>query len=247
MSPFGIMVGVRGVTASRLEREIVALADAAQVTTPETFRAEALACLDRVVGIDLGMSWTSVTPSAPARYRVSSDAAALIARRHTAFVPTLVRLLDAAAARGGVVLDARLFSAREMAGQPLYEELGRCLGARQHMTIRLAVRGRALGGTYVARTGARARPFTDEDVARVRRLLPVLSLGEAAPPPAEADPAGALTAREREVLELFGLGASYADVGLALGVSINTIRQHVRAIYDKLHVASKAEAVMRVR
>jgi DNA-binding CsgD family transcriptional regulator len=241
------MVGVRGATASGVEREIVTLAEAAQGTTADAFRGEAMACLDRMVGIDLGMSWSIAAPGAPTRYRVSADAAELIARRYAAFVPTLARLFDAAAAQGGVILDARLFSPREMAGQPLYGELGGCLGARQHMTVRLAVRGRPVAGMYVGRTGRLARPFTDDDVALVRRLVPVLSLAEAAPPPAETDPSRSLTAREREVLELFALGASYAETGRALGVSINTIRQHVRALYEKLHVASKTEAVMRFR
>jgi DNA-binding NarL/FixJ family response regulator len=52
-----------------------------------------------------------------------------------------------------------------------------------------------------------------------------------------------LTPREWEVIELFSRGATYRDVGVALGVSVNTVREHVRHMYEKLHVASKAEAV----
>jgi DNA-binding NarL/FixJ family response regulator len=57
----------------------------------------------------------------------------------------------------------------------------------------------------------------------------------------------ALTPREREVLELFGSGATYAEVARALGMSVNTVREHVRHLYEKLHVASKTEAVLRAR
>jgi DNA-binding NarL/FixJ family response regulator len=53
-----------------------------------------------------------------------------------------------------------------------------------------------------------------------------------------------LTPREIEVVEYLARGLSYADVGMALGISPNTVRAHIRSIYDKLVVASKTEAVM---
>ncbi len=63
---------------------------------------------------------------------------------------------------------------------------------------------------------------------------------------ARADDGVPMTPREREVAELFAKGATYAEVGRALGVSVNTVRHHVRSLYDKLHVASKAELVARL-
>jgi DNA-binding NarL/FixJ family response regulator len=52
----------------------------------------------------------------------------------------------------------------------------------------------------------------------------------------------ALSIREREVLELLARGHTYAAIGTALGVAIGTVQAHVRSIYAKLEVASKAEA-----
>jgi DNA-binding CsgD family transcriptional regulator len=52
-----------------------------------------------------------------------------------------------------------------------------------------------------------------------------------------------LTDREREIIELFAKGATYDDVARMLAMSVNTVRHHVRAMYRKLHVCSKAEAV----
>ena len=52
-----------------------------------------------------------------------------------------------------------------------------------------------------------------------------------------------LTEREREIIELFAKGATYDDVARMLTMSVNTVRHHVRAMYRKLHVCSKAEAV----
>lgn len=52
-----------------------------------------------------------------------------------------------------------------------------------------------------------------------------------------------LTDREREVIELFAKGATYDEVASMLSMSVNTVRHHVRSMYRKLHVCSKAEAI----
>ena len=54
-----------------------------------------------------------------------------------------------------------------------------------------------------------------------------------------------LTPREQELVELFAKGITYGEVATLLGLSVNTIRSHVRNLYEKLHVCSKAEAVAR--
>jgi DNA-binding NarL/FixJ family response regulator len=52
-----------------------------------------------------------------------------------------------------------------------------------------------------------------------------------------------LSPRETEVLDLLAQGHSYKTAAAALAVSIDTVRFHVRHIYDKLHVHSKSAAV----
>lgn len=52
-----------------------------------------------------------------------------------------------------------------------------------------------------------------------------------------------LTDRELDVLRCFVDGRSYAETADALGVGIDTVRTHVRAIYRKLRVHSVAQAV----
>ena len=51
------------------------------------------------------------------------------------------------------------------------------------------------------------------------------------------------TDRELAVLQMLSRGLSYAECGGALGMSLDTVRSHVRNSYRKLHAASKAEAV----
>lgn len=52
-----------------------------------------------------------------------------------------------------------------------------------------------------------------------------------------------LTARELEVLSLLADGYSYDNVAARLDITVNTVRNYVRSIYEKLHVHSKSEAV----
>ncbi|MPZ81572.1 MAG: response regulator [Actinophytocola sp.] len=52
-----------------------------------------------------------------------------------------------------------------------------------------------------------------------------------------------LTAREQETLGLLANGASTDEIGARLGVTRNTVRNHVQRILDKLGARSKLEAV----
>ena len=52
-----------------------------------------------------------------------------------------------------------------------------------------------------------------------------------------------LTEREKEVLSCLVKGMSYKLIADACFISIDTVRGHIRNIYEKLHVHSKSEAV----
>jgi DNA-binding NarL/FixJ family response regulator len=55
-----------------------------------------------------------------------------------------------------------------------------------------------------------------------------------------------LTERERDVLVALSRGQQYKEVAAELEISINTVRKHVRGLYDKLHVSSRLEAVRKL-
>jgi DNA-binding NarL/FixJ family response regulator len=61
------------------------------------------------------------------------------------------------------------------------------------------------------------------------------------PKPQEAP----LTSREQEILQKLTEGYHYKEIATAFGISIHTVRNHIRAIYDKLHVHSRTEAVVK--
>lgn len=52
-----------------------------------------------------------------------------------------------------------------------------------------------------------------------------------------------LSEREKDVLQLLVNGYSYKLIAADLFISIDTVRSHIKKIYDKLHVNSKSEAV----
>ena len=56
-----------------------------------------------------------------------------------------------------------------------------------------------------------------------------------------------LTAREHEVLDLIAAGRSNAEVAETLVLSPKTVRNHVSAIFAKLQVAGRSEAIVRAR
>jgi len=90
--------------------------------------------------------------------------------------------------------------------------------------LRDAIRDVASGGAPM--TGAIARKV-------------VQFFGQRAPAP-EVE---TLSDREREVLVALSQGQQYKEIAASLDISINTVRNYIRAIYDKLHVNTRLEAV----
>jgi DNA-binding NarL/FixJ family response regulator len=54
-----------------------------------------------------------------------------------------------------------------------------------------------------------------------------------------------LTRREHEILELLAKGYFYKEIGSNLGISMNTVRSHLKHIYEKLHVQSRKDAAQK--
>jgi len=93
-----------------------------------------------------------------------------------------------------------------------------------------AVQVAASGGSHIA--PAIARYLLDE----------IRGLKEAPPPGDHGDVRNDLTKRETEVLSLLAKGLTYEDAARVLGISLGTIQSHVKSLYRKLEVSSKAEA-----
>lgn len=63
--------------------------------------------------------------------------------------------------------------------------------------------------------------------------------------PAAQDDTSKLTHREFEILDLLSKGYQYKEIGDQLSISAGTVRNHLQNIYQKLHVRSRTEAVVK--
>ena len=54
-----------------------------------------------------------------------------------------------------------------------------------------------------------------------------------------------LTKREHEILALLAKGFLYKEIADQLGISLSTVRAHLHTVYEKLHVQSRTEAVVK--
>lgn len=101
------------------------------------------------------------------------------------------------------------------------------------------------------RSGARAVLRRDASPAELVAAIEAVAAGlvvlhpEAVPRPAPPSPSAAepLTPREREILTLLADGLGNKVIAARLGISDHTVKAHVGAIFDKLHVGTRAEAV----
>lgn len=112
------------------------------------------------------------------------------------------------------------------------------------------------------RAGARGYLLKGANQAEIVRAITAVAHGEAIFGPAvarrvaeffHAAPAAddpvfpQLTPREREILALVAAGRSNTQIAAALFLSQKTVRNNVSNIFAKLHVADRAEAIVRAR
>jgi DNA-binding NarL/FixJ family response regulator len=77
-----------------------------------------------------------------------------------------------------------------------------------------------------------------------RRIIDFFAGGDR---PARPEPFPELTAREREVLALIAAGRANAAIARRLSISGKTVSNHISAIFAKLQVADRSEAIVRAR
>ncbi len=75
-------------------------------------------------------------------------------------------------------------------------------------------------------------------VSEGRMIFPFMDMGLAA-----GGPFGNLTAREQDLLEALSQGCMNAQIAGDLGISLNTVKFHLKNLYGKLGVRNRAQAV----
>lgn len=109
-------------------------------------------------------------------------------------------------------------------------------GASGYLLKRTAS-ARLLEAIHEVNTGG--SPMTPQLARRVVQFFNV------APRNDDASSLARLTPGEREFIDLLAKGYAYKEIAEALKISIDTVRSYVRTVYEKLHVHSRTEAVVK--
>ncbi len=125
------------------------------------------------------------------------------------------------------------------------------LSGQHHVlaAIRAGARGYVLksdSGLALADSIRSARAGIYPLSARLARHLFHRVLGDTGAQPADS-PIPELSPRETEMLRLFSLGRSYAEVAGLMGIGVSTVQSHVRNVYRKLDVHSQLQAVRKAQ
>ncbi|WP_040546602.1 response regulator [Pedosphaera parvula] len=64
-------------------------------------------------------------------------------------------------------------------------------------------------------------------------------------PTGDTSPVARLTPGEKEFLDQLAAGYAYKEIAERMRISIDTVRSYVRTVYEKLHVHSRTEAVVK--
>ena len=150
----------------------------------------------------------------------------------------LAPVFDAARSQAGVAVDRDVLG-HAWSRTSVYRELIAPHGGRCTLLGCLALGGEPLATIALGRTAGSFRTWQLESLST---LLPVLSLCDAALRHKEVLCAG-LSAREFEVVRCLRLGYSNAQIAVALGSSINTVRNQLRSVFRKLNASTRAEVV----
>jgi DNA-binding NarL/FixJ family response regulator len=95
-----------------------------------------------------------------------------------------------------------------------------------------AIREISRGGAPMSRQIARRVVQFFQDIKQAPETIP-------------APEVRSLTEREEQVLAHLAKGHAYKEIADLLNISFETVRTHVRSIYDKLHVHSRTEATLK--
>lgn len=81
-------------------------------------------------------------------------------------------------------------------------------------------------------------PITSSIAKKILQLFPKT--------PARSAEIDKLSAREQQILQLLMKGYSYKMIAAELSITIETVRTHIKRIYEKLHVHSASEAFAKI-
>jgi DNA-binding NarL/FixJ family response regulator len=120
------------------------------------------------------------------------------------------------------------------------------LRAAEPMTRVLLFSGAGAISPHAARAaGASGFAYKDWPAAKIAGAVRLVGLGKTVFERQDRSGALGLSERERAVLELMAAGSTNPEIAEALHLSKHTVKEHTSAVYRKLGVRNRAEAVQR--
>lgn len=142
----------------------------------------------------------------------------------------------------------------DLAGRPGVDLIAACAEKGAAKALVLSVLGDERAVVDAIAAGADGYILKDRSFSDLPEAVAQAMRGEAPISPAAArhllrqfrpaaEPAVALTRRERQMLEELARGASYKEVAATLGLSVHTVGDYAKSLYRKLSVTSRGAAV----
>jgi two-component system response regulator DesR len=127
-------------------------------------------------------------------------------------------------------------------GPEICERLRRVSPSLKVLFISGAGRISAAAARAAGASGFISKDWSAQEVADA---VQVVAQGGSVFQPGDAEPPAGLSTRERQVLALIATGATNAEIAERLFLSPHTVKEHTSALYRKLGVRNRAEAVQR--
>jgi DNA-binding CsgD family transcriptional regulator len=220
------------------EHALVTLAQ--EAATPSALREDALGLLCEDLNADLGI-FVAVEAGREVRtlHGVEGSQRVVVEASWRRSAEDL-SAVKARAILDGATTDRRVLGAA-LERTVLYRRVMAPFGGTETLVLVPTVAGRPLGMIALGRRGGR---FSEAALAHARSLVPVLSLAcRVASAPRDNCPA--VTTSESDLLDYLELGLSTEQIAEARGTSFFTVRNQLAALYRKLGVSNRAEAVGR--
>lgn len=205
------------------------------------YEREVLEVLDRGIGCDVGF-FTHAEGASPVAIGLDERVRVAVAPRWETFREEHEPVRARGMREGNVAVDVEHFGVRGLERTEVYQSLMRPHGGRSTAMVYLTIDGEMIGGIVL---GRRAPGFSAKELLRLRSYVATLTLCELRFGRASCvvGTHATLTRSEREVVELLGLGYTNAQIAQTLGKATRTVRNQLSSAYEKLGVATRAEAV----
>jgi DNA-binding CsgD family transcriptional regulator len=160
-------------------------------------------------------------------------------------------LREHAIAHAGVATDTEVYPPRSAARRRFRRAWAEPSGFAHLAVAHLMVRERIHAVMLLTR---RRHPFTAAEADLLRALTPCIAIGDALHERLDDAPSRSvpsrlrcvdqrLTPRQREIVEHVALGHTNEDIGRAMGLSANTVRNHLARIYPLIGASNRADLV----